>query len=70
MGCSYLAEAQEGEHGEDRCGEGEHQEVLPDPVPLQTGVHQEGDQAERRRGLGGSGSQSVAFILILLIHPH
>lgn len=42
----YLTEAYEGEHGEDGRRQGEDQQVFADAVPLQAGVHQEGDQAE------------------------
>lgn len=47
----YLTEAYKGEHGEDGRRQGEDQQVFADAVPLQAGVHQEGDQAERRRSL-------------------
>lgn len=42
----YLAEAQKRQHGEDGRGQREHQQVFADAVPLQAGVHQEGDQTE------------------------
>lgn len=48
---TYLAEAEEGEHGKDGRRQGKDQQVFADAVPLQAGVHQEGDQAERCRRL-------------------
>lgn len=48
-----LAESYEGNHGEDRCCQGEGQQVFTDPVPLQTSMHQERDQAKGCWGLGG-----------------
>lgn len=47
----YLAETQEGEHGEDGRRQRKDQQVFADAVPLQAGVHQEGNQAERCRRL-------------------